>query len=146
MLGWALVTFVEGMKIRLRRNLPSDFVRGESMISCNQIGFAAVTAERGGGHAWFIKPHMCAGMKWNYIYFSIVIFTGRLSGVFTGVRMGDHKLLNCNEGQRFSFTSPGASIRVSDGGRGEAKVRKKFRRSAHNITIFDFARVLCRKF
>ena len=32
--------------------------------------------------------------------------------------MGDNKLLNCNVGQRFSSTSPGASIRVSDGGGG----------------------------
>ena len=37
------------MKIRLRRNLPSDFVRGESMISCNQFRFPAVAAEQGGG-------------------------------------------------------------------------------------------------
>ena len=30
MLGWALVTFAEGMKTRLRRNLPSNYARGES--------------------------------------------------------------------------------------------------------------------
>ena len=31
MLGWALLTFVKGMKIRLCRNSPSNVVRGESI-------------------------------------------------------------------------------------------------------------------
>ena len=50
--------------------------------------------------------------------------------------MGDNKLLNCNVGQRFSSTSPGASIRVSDGG--GAKVRKIvfFRRALHTISQY----------
>ena len=35
-----------------------------------------------------------------YIYFSIVTFTGRLSGVFMGVRMGDHKFLKLQCGAK----------------------------------------------
>ena len=39
------------MKIRLRRNLPSDFVRGESMISCNQFFVCCSNSGTGGGGA-----------------------------------------------------------------------------------------------